>query len=384
MIVRLGGPGVVHAVVVDTAFFTGNYPQACSVEACSAAGYPRRRSWRGVGPAWMEIVPRTELTGDTRHVFPVTLRRRFTHLRLNIFPDGGVARLRVARRGGARPGMLDGLTVDLAALENGADILACSDEFYSSPRNVISPGLSRVMGEGWETRRRRGPGHEWLIVRLTGHGVIRLAEIDTSGYRGNEPDPLAAGWTRPAGAGWIAGDGWRWRDLLPRTRLQPDTAHRFRVDGPPGHSRPAQHLPRRRRRPGPAVRVADRRTASPPCGNAGRRPALRDLIADMSHVVLAPDKFKGTLTAAQVAAHLAAGLARARPGIGPPRCRSRTAVTAPSTPPRRPGTGGSGRGPRPGRRAGHRRVRAAATGPPSSSPRRRAGSAGCRAATPLR
>jgi allantoicase len=224
VVVRLGAPGVLHAVVVDTAFFTGNYPQACSVQACSAAGYPAVDELAG----WMEIVPRTELSGDTQHVFPVAERRRFTHLRLNIFPDGGVARLRAHGVVVPPPGMLDGLTFDLAALENGADILACSDEFYSTPRNVISPGLSRVMGEGWETRRRRVPGHEWLIIRLTGHGVIRLAEIDTSGYRGNAPGE----------ARLEVGDGWRWSDLLSRMPLLPDTVHRFRVDGKPGtHAR---------------------------------------------------------------------------------------------------------------------------------------------------
>ena len=219
VVARFGVPGVVRAVVVDTAFFTGNYPQACSVQACSAAGYPTPRELAG----WEEIVPRSPLSGDNQHVFGVSSGRRYTHVRLNIFPDGGVARLRVHGVVVPAPGMLDGLTFDLAALENGADIVACSDEFYSVPRNVISPGLSRVMGEGWETRRRRTPGHEWLVVRLAGQGMIRLAEIDTSGYRGNAPGAAAL----------QAGDGSTWYDLLGRTPLQPDTVHRFRVDGAP-------------------------------------------------------------------------------------------------------------------------------------------------------
>ena len=219
VIARFGAPGVVHAVVVDTAFFTGNYPQACSVQACSAPGYPAPGELAG----WEEIVPRSTLSGDTRHVFRVPSRRRHTHVRLNIFPDGGVARLRAHGVVVPAPGMLDGLTFDVAALENGADIVACSDEFYSVPRNAISPGLSRVMGEGWETRRRRVPGHEWLVVRLTGQSTIRLAEIDTSGYRGNSPGE----------ASLEAGDGSSWAGLLPRSRMQPDTVHRFRVDGPP-------------------------------------------------------------------------------------------------------------------------------------------------------
>jgi allantoicase len=231
VIARLGVAGVVHAVVVDTAFFTGNYPQACSVEACSAPGYPSPGELAG----WMEIVPRSPLTGDSQHVFSVSERRRFTHVRLNIYPDGGVARLRVHGAVVPAPGMLDGLTFDLAALENGGDIVACSDEFYSVPRNVISPGLSRVMGEGWETRRRRSPGHEWLVVRLAGQGVVGVAEIDTSGYRGNAPGEASL-----AASSSGLGDGQSdWRELLPRTRLQPDTVHRFRI---PPQAVPATHV----------------------------------------------------------------------------------------------------------------------------------------------
>jgi allantoicase len=219
VIARLGVPGLVRAVVVDTAFFTGNYPQACSVDACSAAGFEL------AGVTWQEIVPRRPLSGDARQAFRVSSGRRFTHVRLNIFPDGGVARLHVHGEAVVDPSFVAGLTLDLAALENGADVVACSDEFYSAPRNVISPGLARVMGEGWETRRRRLPGHEWLVVRLAGQGRVELAEIDTSGYRGNAP----------GAASLQAGDGPKgpWRDLLPRVALAPDTPHRFRLTAPP-------------------------------------------------------------------------------------------------------------------------------------------------------
>jgi allantoicase len=233
VIVRLGVPGVVRAIVVDTAFFTGNYPQACSADGFSASGYPTPEELTADADRWREIVPRALLTGDHRHMFTVNSSRRLTHLRLNIFPDGGVARLHVHGEVVPDPALLEGLTVDLAALENGADIAARSDQFYSSPRNVIFPGLSRVMGEGWETRRRRRPGYEWLVVRLAGRGVVRLAEIDTSWYRGNQPD-FASLQTLDAGAaGGSLADESVWRDLLPRVRLLPDAPHRFRVDGGP-------------------------------------------------------------------------------------------------------------------------------------------------------
>jgi allantoicase len=234
VIVRLGVPGVLRTIVVDTAFFTGNYPQACSVDACSASGYPAAAELTADAGRWREIVPRALLTGDARHSFTVNSGRRFTHVRLNIFPDGGVARLHVHGEVVPDPALLEGLTFDLAALENGADIAARSDQFYSAPRNVISPGLSRAMGEGWETRRRRRAGYEWLVVRLTGRSVIQLAEIDTSWYRGNQPDfaSLQILDADSAPAATLAAES-AWRDLLPRVRLLPDTPHRFRADGGP-------------------------------------------------------------------------------------------------------------------------------------------------------
>jgi allantoicase len=240
-IVRLGAPGVVHAVVVDTAHFTGNFPPACSVEACWADGYPDLAALESA--RWVEIVERSPLAGDAQHTFevPAGSRHRYSHVRLRIFPDGGVARLRVHGVVVPDPALLEGLTFDLAALENGGDVVACSDRFYSAPRNAISPGLSRVMGEGWETRRRRAAGNEWLAVRFAGQAVVSLVEVDTSGYIGNSPGLAevrghAGGGPGGRTAGPVGpGDDGEWDDpsswapLLPRTALRPDTPHRFRV-----------------------------------------------------------------------------------------------------------------------------------------------------------
>ncbi|MCL2730914.1 MAG: allantoicase [Actinomycetia bacterium] len=219
VIVRLGAPGVIRAVVVDTAFFTGNYPQYCAVDACRVTGYRLPPGDAG----WTEISGRTPLKGDSRHVLPVGAPGIWTHVRLRIYPDGGIARLRVHGEVVPDPALLEGLTVDVAALENGGDIAACGDQFYSSPRNVLSPGLSRVMGEGWETRRRRSDGGEWLIVRLAGRAALDLVEIDTSGYIGNAPG--AASLTgRDGESGWSV--------LLEAVPLLPDTPHRFRLPAP--------------------------------------------------------------------------------------------------------------------------------------------------------
>ena len=207
-----------------------------SVQACAADGYPDQAALESA--RWVEIVPRSPLKGDAAHAFeiPARARHRYSHVRLRIFPDGGVARLRVHGAVVPDPALLEGLTFDLAALENGGDVVACSDRFYSAPRNAISPGLPRVMGEGWETRRRRAAGNEWLAVRFAGQAVVSLVEVDTSGYIGNSPGMAEvrgyAGRPSDEGApdeGIAWSDPSSWAPLLPPIPLRPDTPHRFRV-----------------------------------------------------------------------------------------------------------------------------------------------------------
>ena len=215
-IVRLGCGGVVRKVVVDTSYFTGNYPPEVSVEACGAEGYPSPAELAEA--TWTTLVPRSAVAGDARNEFEVELGRRATHVRLTMFPDGGVARLRVYGEPVPDPRLLPA-TIDLAALENGAVVTGCSNMFYSSPSNLLLPGQARVMGDGWETSRRRDQANDWVEVRLACAGSVEVVELDTSHFVGNAP-----GW---ASLGSDSGD------LLPRTALQPDTRHRFAVPGGP-------------------------------------------------------------------------------------------------------------------------------------------------------
>jgi allantoicase len=219
-IVRLGAPALVGGVVVDTAWFTGNYPPTISVEAASVDGYPSvddlvHRT------EWTTIVQRAAVNGDTRNPFKVDSTRRWTHVRLSIYPDGGVARFRVHGVGLLDPRLADGLPLDLAALENGGRVSACSNMFYSSPNNLLLPGVARSMGDGWETSRRRDDGNDWVQVRLASQGVLSAVELDTSYFLGNAP-----GAARLMGRD---GEG-EWFELLPSTPLQPDTRHRFLLD----------------------------------------------------------------------------------------------------------------------------------------------------------
>jgi allantoicase len=163
--------------------------------------------------------------GDSENAFAVESPRRVTHVRLRIFPDGGVARLRVHGEALPDPSLLDTLgTADLAAVEHGGRVVACSNAFYGSPNNLLLSGPARTMGEGWENARRRGGGNDWVEVALVAEAELVLAELDTSWFLHNAP-----GWAALTGR---TADG-DTVELLPRTALQPDTRHRFRVPATP-------------------------------------------------------------------------------------------------------------------------------------------------------
>jgi allantoicase len=212
-IVRLGVPGVVQGVVIDTAWFKGNYPPHASVEGAVVEGYPSTDEL--LEADWVTLVPRAPINGDAENAFDVSSDLRVTHVRLSIYPDGGVARFRVHGEPRPDPALLTG-TIDLAAAENGGRVVDCSDMFYSSPNNLLLPGRARTMGDGWENARRRDEGNDHVTVRLASRGMVRRVEIDTSYFVGNAP-----GWASLTGDDGVV--------LVPRTRLQPDTRHFFVV-----------------------------------------------------------------------------------------------------------------------------------------------------------
>ncbi|GIF17612.1 allantoicase [Actinoplanes tereljensis] len=216
-IVRLGAPGVIHGVDVDTAFFTGNYPPHASVDALAVDGYPTPAALQAA--TWVPIVPKSPLDGDTRNLFPVHDNRRFTHVRLTIHPDGGVARLRVHGDVVPDPALLPEV-FDVAALANGGHVTGCSNMFYGRPDNMLQPGLAKHMGDGWETARRRVDGNEWAEITLAAPTQVEFVDLDTTHFKGNSP-----GWASLRGS--LAGG--EWFDLLPAAPLTPDTPHRFPV-----------------------------------------------------------------------------------------------------------------------------------------------------------
>lgn len=233
-VVRLGAPGEPRGVVIDTSHFRGNHPARASLEACVLETGALEDA------EWKTLLSEVDLEPDTPNRFNLDSTQRCTHVRLNIYPDGGVARLRV--HGLVQPDWahVSG-EIDLLAAHHGGRVIDCSDAFFSQPANLLLPGNSIGMFDGWETRRRRGSGHDWVVARLGRRGVISSIQIDTHHFKGNYPaaysvealdvetdvDELDV----PAG---------EWAELVPRTELQADSEHRLEL--PTTAARVATHL----------------------------------------------------------------------------------------------------------------------------------------------
>jgi allantoicase len=244
-VIHLGVPGVIRGIVIDTSFFTGNFPSHASLDACVAPPVATAADLAPERTPWVEVLPKCGLSGDSVNLFEVEAHRRFTHVRLNIFPDGGVARLRVHGEpvpdwnaivaasgdgGGAGP------VVNVSVVERGGRAIDCSDRFYSDPQNLLLPYRAANMGDGWETKRRRGPGHDWAVIRLGIEAIVRRVEVDTTHFKGNYPDGCSLEVARIAGDPNASTD---WEELLSRSALGPDATHVFdlRLAAPATHVR---------------------------------------------------------------------------------------------------------------------------------------------------
>jgi allantoicase len=231
-IVALGLRGRIRGVNVDTRHFTGNYPSHCSIDALETTGAIGSAIHSAAGAPWTELVPKSPLRGDGDNLFDVRNAKPWTHVRLNVFPDGGVARLRVYgdavvdwRRIAAGRRL-----VDLAAIRCGGLVLGASDMHFGAKDNVIMPGRPINMGDGWETRRRRGPGHDWVIIRLGRPGTIVRVEIDTTHFKGNYPESASLDGCLAPRATLDQLSAASWAELLPRTPLRPHRRHFFSTE----------------------------------------------------------------------------------------------------------------------------------------------------------
>jgi len=233
-IIRLGVPGKISGVVIDTSWFTGNYPERASIDAAAIEGTPSAEWLSGADVAWTPLLAESKLVGNAPNEFVVTSNvPRVTHLRLNIFPDGGVARLRVHGVVVPSEEVFNGRVADLAAMENGGYVVSCSDMHYGHRQNLILPGRSTHMGDGWETKRRRGPGHDWSIVKLARRGEIDRVEIDTDHFKGNAPGScMLESCDAGDSTGAFDADSAKWGSLVANSPLQPHSRHSFDVSKP--------------------------------------------------------------------------------------------------------------------------------------------------------
>ena len=225
-VVRLATSGVIRGFDIDTSHFTGNYPPAARIEACNVKGDP------GDGTHWTEILPMSPLGPSMHHFFASHSESVFTHVRLHIYPDGGIARLRVYGEPHIDELTVGDQTIDLASGLNGGRVVAYSDAHYGAFHRLLAPGRGVDMGDGWETRRRRVPGNDWIIIALGARGIVERIELDTAHYKGNYPDKasivasdLGRGLNALTDA--VVTSAMFWPELLPQQKLQADAIHSF-------------------------------------------------------------------------------------------------------------------------------------------------------------
>jgi allantoicase len=215
-------PGVIRGIDVDTRFFTGNYPPAVMLEACSVDIEPDERT------AWTMLVPKTEIEGDSIRFFSVSNENTWSHVRLNIYPDGGIARLRVYGEPLTRASDANREQwVDLVSDAAGGVAIECNDMHFGDMRNLLSNRPVANMGDGWETRRRRQAGNDWVILRLGKVGRICRVEVDTAFFRGNYPARCSLKGASPDAGADLASESVDWREILPPLALGPDQLHIF-------------------------------------------------------------------------------------------------------------------------------------------------------------
>jgi allantoicase len=186
-VIRLGASGIIRGVCIDTNHFRGNHPQAASVEAALPPDGLDVEAIARADELWTTILPEQPIDGHAQNFFGVEAEGCWSHVRLRIYPDGGVARFRVYGEPQATPAD-DPQCPDLASTRQGGAVIGCSDEFFGDPGKLLLPDPPANMGDGWETKRRRGPGHDWCVIRLGTRGVLEAIEVDTTHFKGNYPD----------------------------------------------------------------------------------------------------------------------------------------------------------------------------------------------------
>ena len=224
-LIRLGVSSLIKGVDIDTSHFTGNYPPQASLEGCQSDEQPSDEN------DWTPLVPVSDLSSSTHHFFDVDMTASPVNwLRLQIFPDGGIARLRVYGQPDCDWQHLESLgSVELSALKNGGRIVGYNDAHYGDLWALLSEGRGKTMGDGWETRRRREPGNDWMVIALGHAGLVEKIEIDTAHFKGNYPDRFSVqgAQVKSDSDSSINKAAVDWDELLAPEKLQADAIHEY-------------------------------------------------------------------------------------------------------------------------------------------------------------
>jgi allantoicase len=226
-VIQLATPGSITGFDIDTNFFLGNHPPHASVEAVYLLDADPVKDWDAVD--WKEVLPQSHLDAGSQNFYESNSNEIFTHIRLHIYPDGGVARLRVYGEVFKNWDAVDANEeVDLAAALNGGKAIACNDMFFSAMGNLIMPGRGVNMGDGWETKRNRTPGNrDWVILKLATAGTIEKALVDTCHFKGNYPDRCSIEACFANNDEDVLNDVVTWSSILNQQRLAADNEHLF-------------------------------------------------------------------------------------------------------------------------------------------------------------
>ena len=223
-IIKLGSPGKVYEIEIDTSFFTGNYPPFASIQGLYSEKKPDHND------DWKIILKKQKLQGDKVHNFKVN-STKVNYIRFQIFPDGGIARLRLLGHVEIDLEKFKNKKIELSSLNLGGKIIAYNNAHYGDVSALLTSGRGKTMGDGWETRRRREPGNDWIIIKLAKSGIIEEIEIDTAHFKGNFPDKAsisAAFFDEKEKVSSIIKQNKNWKEILPPTKLKADKIHRFK------------------------------------------------------------------------------------------------------------------------------------------------------------
>jgi allantoicase len=228
-IVQLATPGKITGIDIDTNFFLGNHPPHASIEAANINSANQITDWTDASIAWKEILPKSHLDAGSQNFFEINSDEIFTHVRLHIYPDGGVARLRLYGEVYKNWNNISAdETVDLASALHGAKSIACNDMFFSAMSNLLMPNRGANMGDGWETKRNRTPNNrDWVLIKLATKGTIEKIVVDTCHFKGNYPDTCSIEGCQSSDDEAVINDKVNWEIILPLQKLSADDEHEF-------------------------------------------------------------------------------------------------------------------------------------------------------------